>query len=331
MDFVNFNVKGLFTFLLEDIVRPYQKVVFNHRIREIQFDNNNPHLRNGYNIKGRQEKLNDGRLNPLHYLTKCETKAHTSYLSKLATKIIKLTKKKPISRLEDMYDYIYIDEVQDLIGWDFEIIKYISKSKLINLMCVGDFRQTIYDSAITTKSPLSSDEKIKFFEESKFTKIVLNKCHRSIQEICDIADTVHLKQNYQKTISAVKNIDIDEDFKNHLGVYIVRLSMVKDYVIKYQPVVLRLNKNIGINDNIENLIKITYGKSKGLGFDRVLIFPTKPYEEFFKGNVDVFEKNKTEESKNKLYVTLTRGRYSVGILMPDEMVNECNIKIWEGE
>jgi DNA helicase-2/ATP-dependent DNA helicase PcrA len=53
-----------------------------------------------------------------------------------------------------------------------------------------------------------------------------------------------------------------------------------------------------------------YGKSKGLTFDRVLIYPTNP----------IVNWNKDQNSKLaptrrcKFYVALTRARYSVGIV-----------------
>ena len=54
----HFVVKGLFSFYLEDMVRPYQSEVFPDRITTISFTENNPHLISGttYYIEGRAEK-----------------------------------------------------------------------------------------------------------------------------------------------------------------------------------------------------------------------------------------------------------------------------------
>ena len=53
----HFVVKGLFSFYLEDLVRPYQNEIFPDRITTISFTENNPHLIPGttYYIKGRAE------------------------------------------------------------------------------------------------------------------------------------------------------------------------------------------------------------------------------------------------------------------------------------
>ena len=71
---IQFIVKGLYTFLLDDIVRPYQKCIFPKRIKTINFNKSgDPHKRNGRTIPGTAEKI-DNRYNPKHYLTSCHAK-----------------------------------------------------------------------------------------------------------------------------------------------------------------------------------------------------------------------------------------------------------------
>ncbi|HAG9011302.1 TPA: AAA family ATPase, partial [Escherichia coli] len=124
----DFVVKGLFSFYLEDLVRPYQNVVFPERITTTAFTEHNPHLmpgtKNWYPNRG--EKIG-GTLNPLHYLTPCKTKAYTGLLAKLATRIASMTKNAPAKRLKDIYYRVFFDEVQDLVGWDYDVIKALSK------------------------------------------------------------------------------------------------------------------------------------------------------------------------------------------------------------
>ena len=57
-----------------------------------------------------------------------------------------------------------------------------------------------------------------------------------------------------------------------------------------------------------------FGDSKGLTFDRVLIYPTKPMLAWFLDH-------KTElkfQSRSKLYVAITRARHSVGIVFDNK-------------
>ncbi len=54
---------------------------------------------------------------------------------------------------------------------------------------------------------------------------------------------------------------------------------------------------------------MNFGEAKGLGFDRVLIYPTKPILDFILNN-----KNLDGTSRAKFYVAITRARHSVGIV-----------------
>lgn len=328
-DYKNFKVKGLFTFLLEDIIRPYQNVIFKERIESLIFNERDPHKIGNRTIFGRKEILDNGETNPLHFLTQNGNKAHSTYLSKLAKRIITKTKNAPIKRLENIYNKLYFDEVQDLVGWDYEIIDAISKSKKISLTCVGDFRQTIYQTAITTKKPLSTIEKKQFYIDKNFEMEDISLCRRSILEICELSDTVHSNMGFPPTTSNVKVND--PNIMNHIGAFAVKDSDVNNYITRFNPVLLRSKVTSGKKYAIESLQKFTYGKAKGLGFDRVLILPTKEYISFLCGERDVFNDQKTESSKNKLYVALTRARYSVAIIYPDVIPKNCPLKIWTPE
>ena len=279
----NFHVKGLFTFLLQDIIRPYQRCIFQDRIESINFNQSDPHKANGRTIPGRKEVLEDGTINPNYYLTVSRKKAHTTYLSKLAARIIKESNGKPIARLEAIYSHIYIDEVQDLVGWDYDILQEMAKSKKINITCVGDFRQTIYQTAMTQKKPKTAQEKLGRFAKMGFANKPMNVSRRSIQSVCDIADGIHENDGYKKTKTLVTEVPEKLEYREHIGVFIVKKSEAVQYIQKYKPVLLRNNIRSGKEFRAQ---KINFGKSKGMGFDRVLILPTKSYIEYLKGGCE---------------------------------------------
>lgn len=185
----DFVVKGLFSFYLEDLVRPYQNVVFPERITTTAFTEHNPHLmpgtKNWYPNRG--EKIG-GTLNPLHYLTPCKTKAYTGLLAKLATRIASMTKNAPAKRLKDIYYRVFFDEVQDLVGWDYDVIKALSKIMSDSICCVGDFRQTIYTTTFGHKAPHTPAQKIQYFQKINFEQRSLPRNRRCIQKsvICPI-------------------------------------------------------------------------------------------------------------------------------------------------
>jgi DNA helicase-2/ATP-dependent DNA helicase PcrA len=326
----HFVVKGLFSFYLEDMVRPYQSEVFPDRITTISFTENNPHLRPGttYYIEGRAEKSEDGTINPLHYLTSCKTKAYSGMLAKLATFIAKLSKDAPAKRLNEIYQKVFFDEVQDLVGWDYDVIKSLSKVMANSICCVGDFRQTIYTTTFGHKSPQTLQQKIDYFVgKMKFKKYSMPRNRRCIQEICDLSDTIHAGQ-YDKTISGVDKIP--EKIVHHYGAFIVKQSQVMDYLAAFQPQVLRWSSTTGSRYLPDGLICYTFGSCKGLGFDRVLVIPPDKHLKFIGGDVKAFEKDKTEESRNKLYVAITRARYSLAFLVEDKFIKNLPYPVWDG-
>ncbi|MDP8238930.1 MAG: UvrD-helicase domain-containing protein [Candidatus Hatepunaea meridiana] len=321
-----FNVKGLFTFLLEDIIRPYQCCIFKNRIENFNFNDSDPHKDKGRTIPGRSEKNSDGSYKPIYYLTSSTNKVHTTYLAKLATKVIEESNGKPISRLGEIYSHIYFDEVQDLVGWDYEVLKALAKSSNLDITCVGDFRQTIYDSAITQKLPKTSEKKKECFSQMNFDYEHLSINRRSIQCICDIADSVHVDEGYESTKSLVE--EVPERYIEHTGVFIVKESDSNRYVQIFRPTLLRHSISSGKKFNQMSIGKFNFGKSKGMGFDRVLVLPTPHYIDFLKGNKNIFDKDKTDKSKNKLYVAMTRARYSLAFVIPDKDADECNLPVW---
>lgn len=322
----NIVIKGWFTFLLEDMIRPYQQCLFPKRIVRVNFNKNgDPHKKDGRMIAGRKE-VNNGRYNPAHYLTPDLAKAHTAYLSKLAVRINKQSGSKPIKRLSKIYNAIFIDEVQDLIGWDFDLVTAISKIKECAVIGVGDFRQTVYSTHVTTKQPKKSDQKITRFNKAGFTPEYLHISWRCAQPVCDFADLVHSGEGFPKTISKIDNIP--PEFNDHHGVFVVPTSKAAAYIARYKPVILRTSRitEPGLCDGHKAL---NFGISKGLGFDRILIIPTQKHRDFIAGKQGVFAADKTEEAKNTLYVAITRARYSVAFLYDDQQILS-SITPWTG-
>lgn len=314
------KIKGWFTFLLEDLIRPYQRSISSKRINGIVFNQSNPHMRRGnYHIPERKEKINE-KLNPEHFITK-ENKAYTYTISKLAFTINKLTDGNPTKRLAGIYDAIYIDEVQDLVGYDFHMLRQICKTPNLKITCVGDFRQTIYTTSSARKKPIKSADKIEQLKKSGFTTETMDESHRCIQAICSFANLIHEELKlFKPTISNVSSIP--NKYQCHLGVFIVNPNNLKEYLEKYHPVILRQNRNTH-EEVCEKWGGYTFGVSKGLTFERCLIFPTEKHEKFLKGKVDVFFNDKTEKARNTFYVISTRARYSVAFVCEgDSFIDE---------
>lgn len=309
----NVAVKGWFSFLLEDMVRPYQCCIVPERISGTILNSGNPHLgrsKSGktFNLPGRAEKIN-GQCNPLHYVTKEDTKVHTHYLAKLAAIVNEKTGGKSARRLTEIYDAVFIDEIQDLVGWDFAVIRAIVEASSTEFDCVGDFRQSVYQTSETTKKPQTSTEKLAEFRDMGFAIDDLAISWRCIQSICDLADRLHSNDGlYVPTKSQV--VAVPPEYADHHGVFAVPASCIGDYINTYNPVILRWDRRTK-KQLCEGRTVYNFGESKGLGFERVLIIPPNRHAKFLCGDTTAFDDSSTDDSRNKLYVGITRARYSV--------------------
>ena len=217
------------------------------------------------------------------------------------------TKGEIINRISRIYPHIFIDEIQDLAGWELEILKmlFISKS---NILLVGDPRQVVYLTHHSLKYKKYRDGKIKEFIENEcnnknkicdIDETILRKSHRNNKVICDFSSALY--PNYPVS-EPCECENCRKENPDHQGVFLVKSNHVEAYCKKYNPQKLYYYK--------AEFPNLNYGNSKGLGFDRVLIYPTVKIREYLKaGNV-----NKIETIKAKFYVALTRARYSVGIV-----------------
>jgi len=321
-----FVVKGLFSFYLEDMVRPYQQALFSRRIDGIFFNDRNPHLKpnSKFMYPGRAERRDDKSYNPRHFLTECESQAHTGLMAKLATRIAAATNNAAARRLGDIYSRVYFDEVQDLVGWDYEVMKVLNRTMTSQITCVGDFRQTIYDTSFGHKAPQTSNEKIASFKAMGFAPETLVLNWRCTQPICTIADTVH-KGGYEATKSAVDKVPAE--FTHHLGAFIVRESDVPAYVALYDPMVLRWQVNSGVKILPRQARCCNFGNSKGLSFDRVLILPAESQVSFVLDGAANFPAS-AEMAQNKMYVAITRARYSLAFIVADKKADGLRFPIW---
>ena len=324
----NVVVKGWFTFLLEDMVRPYQRCILPKRVSGVVLNSSNPHLKDGYYIPGRGEKLDvNGSYNPLYFVTKNANTAHTTFLSKLATRIHEETGGKPAQRLADIYKAVFIDEVQDLVGWDFAVIRAILRANIGTFDCVGDFRQTIYQTSVANKKPRTNAEKLAEFKKMGFERDDLNISWRCTQNICDLAHVIHANDgHYVPTLSRVNGIPVE--FADHHGIFAVSPQHIDEYVGRYKPIILRWNRQA--NEEIcQGRLTYNFGEAKGIGFDRVLILPTERYAKFLSGDRSAFGDNDSDGARNKLYVAITRARYSVAFLLNCSSTLLDGIEVWQ--
>ncbi len=284
------KVQTWFSFLLEHGVRPYQGYFFENDIKGMNFVNNQS-VR--YSKESETEK---------HYFDE-QRKIYSDKISKFLIKCNEKSGGKIIDRLHRIYPNIFIDEIQDLAGYDLDFLKLIFNSN-IDVLLVGDPRQGTYSTSnIAKNKKYKKSSIVHFFED---TSIAINKDesslttnYRSIPAICDLSNCLfpqHLKTkpgNTEKT--------------GHDGIFLVRPRNVDNYLFEYKPMQLRDKKNKVIENSHPVM---NFGESKGLSFDRVLIYPTEPIKKWLKDN----NSNLAATSRSKLYVAITRARFSVAFV-----------------
>jgi DNA helicase II / ATP-dependent DNA helicase PcrA len=291
----NITIQSWYTFLLSEGVRPYQNFLYEKaRIPAICF------------LEGRSALYTE-KSNVHRYYFDSEYRIFTDKISEFACQCNSLSNGLVIDRLERIYDWIYVDEVQDLAGYDFDFLELFLPSK-ISVTLVGDSRQATYFTNCSPKNRKYVGKSIinlfKDWEKRGLCTVVeKNECYRCNQMICDFADKLY--PSMPRTKSATTEIT------EHDGVFTVCEAELIAYVNRYSPQILRDNKTT----NTFGLPALNFGLAKGQSYPRVLIFPNGPMKTYLKNGDPDRLKDKT---RAKLYVALTRARHSVAFFYSDE-------------
>ncbi len=320
----NITVITWFSFLLKHGVRPYQSV-FNQSLhdKEIGFYLTNAPSGAKLNENGEAIKNSFGykiywteKDNFKRYYFTSDYKIFSDKISRFVFETNKKSKGAVFNRITSIFDNIYIDEVQDLAGFDLEIIKLLFKAKS-NIVLVGDPRQVTYKTHHTNKHKEYSNGKIRNFAESekKLGKTIkcevdtttLKNSHRNNQQICDYSSKLYPSLPSIGSCNCEKCQTVAE----HQGVFIVPKDNVERYLSTYNPVQLRWNASTKVDEQYSAL---NFGESKGMTMERVLIYPTQKMIEWIKNNR--FDDDFVE-ARAKLYVALTRATCSSAIVMDD--------------
>lgn len=281
------TVMGWFSFLINEFIRPYQRAM-----TEV------PDLLNSLNFKGRPQRFVP-RSNLRHFIDGNQDVFRDS-AADLACEVDRATSGASVRRLESMFDAIYVDEVQDLHGYDLEVLELLFASRM-EILLVGDPRQSILETNIGPKNRKYAGAGIlNWFEERKKVCAIehVTYSRRCNQAICDFADKLFPEF---KTTQALDSI-----VTGHDGVMTILRRDVANYCREYSPVVLRENKTT----NTLGLSALNIGITKGMTFNRVLVFPSKTVAKYIKsGSLEGFK------SRERLYVAATRARHSVAFVM----------------
>lgn len=284
------DVKSWFSFLLHECVRPYQRSVYSKkRVKTIRF------------TEGRSAPYAKYK-DPDRYYFENKDAIYSDKTSRFAIDCEKNSQGMVTKRLGDIYDEIYIDEFQDLAGYDLELVEIFLKSKIRTVM-VGDPRQCTY----TTNNALINSayrgmgifKLISRWKKDGLCKTEnLSRSYRCNPAICSFSDK--LWPSMEATESFNSNTT------NHDGIFLVSKNDADRYIELFAPAVLRYDRKTKDYEKIA----MNFGNAKGLEFERVLIIPHGSIIKYLNdGNIQ-----HVDGSKEKFYVAVTRARQSVAFL-----------------
>lgn len=214
---------------------------------------------------------------------------------------------KAISRIENIYSNIFIDELQDYAGWDLELIKLLFESK-VSVTCVGDYKQATYRTNNSLKNRAYRDEKIHDFfcllEKRGICKVSYDKTTRRFnQEICDYINTIY--NDVESAVEESAERETNNEAKN-IGVYIIDSKNLAEYCNHYNPVILRYDKRTNIEFKHKCTV-LNYGASKGATYDRTVIIPVRTVLPFVTKQTQIT----SNQTRSKFYVACTRAKHSI--------------------
>ena len=188
----NVTVMTWFSFLLKHGVKPYQSAIYDGDIAGMLLVNKKSGLR-FVNRGGNPVYYGEKDVEPFYFST--ERKIYSDKIAKFVVSADKIKKGLIVNRIRRIFPNIFIDEVQDLAGYDLEIIQLLHKEG-VNLLMVGDPRQVTYHTHDEIKNKKYSNGNIKGYVSNHCKGIEIDEktlcnSYRNNAQICDFANIVY--------------------------------------------------------------------------------------------------------------------------------------------
>ena len=281
-------IKTWYRFLLSDTIKPYQRYITGGGSFNV--------------LKGIDYLQTYGTVNyrrqgtRARYLTRAGN-ILSNQASELACYLNDKSGGKIIGRLQEIYSNIYFDEIQDLAGYDVELLKLLLDSG-ISITCCGDNKQATFSTHNAKKNRKRTGKNIwQFFTGLDNVEIEKNLTSRRFnQHICSFANLVFPVGDPITTIM--------DETTDHDGVFLIDEKDVDYYYEMFHPQVLRYDAKTKIG----KYHAVNFGACKGETFDRVLIYPNGPFTSFVMHG-------KKLAFPEKYYVGVTRPRYSIAFVL----------------
>lgn len=302
----NIAVAGWFSFLIADIARPFTRFAFEDA-RVFGFDFHSDPQTYAANTEYRRYFTGNGEVRRVH-------------LPQLCMRIIEASGGAVLDRMSRLYDRIYVDEVQDLCGYDLDILDFLMSSP-IEIHMVGDVRQAV----LATNEREARNKKYMYMniwdwfrEKQAVGELEItqrSETRRCRPEIALFADSLFGEDwDFESTRS------LNEQFVGHDGLFLVSKADVPEYLHRTNPFFLKHPASA----RAEPYDFINFRMSKGSERDHVLIWPTAGISKLIQKGTMLEPRPATE-----LYVACTRARQSVGFVLDSSGASE--IQRWQPE
>lgn len=285
------DVMTWYGFLLRECARPYQQAMYTrNRIESLLF------------VNRRSTRYVSEKKIKKYYFANDEL----IYSDKIAQFVVKCethSSNAVTARLGQIYTDIFIDEFQDLAGWDLDVIWMLLRSG-VRVTLVGDPRQHTY-----TTNPSGKNQKYlglnivnlveRWAKKGLCSIEYMNASHRCSDPICEFSNRLWPGM---EAMTSLRN-----DTTDHEGVFLVAESSVGQYIQHFSPQILRYSKS---TKKIYGHGALNFGAAKGLQFERVLIIPTGGIKKYLQTG----ELSHVEKSMEELHVAVTRAKHSIAFV-----------------
>lgn len=277
-----------YTFALQELVRPYQGTLFKERIASV------------FMVNGTSARfVPKSRVKDYYFNKKREI--YSDKLSDFFLACDDATGGLVVGRLEDQFERICVDEVQDFAGYDIDAIERLLRSGM-EVTLVGDVCQATFKTNHSRKNKgyfgVGFLAKVEAWSKLGLCDVEhMSLSYRCIQEICDLADSIF--PALRTTVSYNANRTL------HDGIFLIREGDVAAYMAQFAPQVLRYDRKTA-----SDYLAFNFGEVKGLGYERVLILPYGKMRSWLMTG----DLRHIESSAEKVYVAVTRARQSVAFV-----------------
>ncbi len=288
------DVMTWFGFLLRECARPYQRAKYAAKRIESMLP-----------VNERSVKYIAEHDTSRHYFANGDL-IYSDKIAKFVFECEEKSRQSVTARLGQIYTDVFVDEFQDLAGWDLEVIKCLLQSG-IRVTVVGDPRQHIYSTNPSSKNKqFLGSEIVNLFANWERNGLCkrepMTGTYRCNGPICEFANALWPGMERMQSLR--------NDTTGHDGVFLVAENAVGEYIQRFTPQVLRYDKKA----KTYGCEALNFGLAKGLEFARVLIVPNGPIKKYLQSGL----LSHVEKSKAKLHVAVTRARHSVAFVYDDQ-------------